>query len=279
MKIPKKLLESMQVLIDDIKNDKIDLKDLWFKEMPFNPITDTQYNGYNMIQLNYMMNKHSYKRNIWMTFKQIKDNNGTLIKGSKSVPVIFWKMIKKEEENEENGSKEEKVYPIVRYYNVFNLDQTEGLDFYDVKNDINTYKDVDEFVNTFNPNIVYGGNESFYIPKEDEIHLPEISNFNSIDDYYHTLFHELSHWTGNPKRLNRPLQSLEKDRKKYAKEELIAELSSYFISTTFGFNVKPKAAGYLKSWLSALDWKPESLIEVSSKAYKVYDYIINRNFV
>jgi antirestriction protein ArdC len=86
----------MQVLIDDIKNDKIDLKDLWFKEMPFNPITDTQYNGYNMIQLNYMMNKHSYKRNIWMTFKQIKDNNGTLIKGSKSVPVIFWKMIKKE---------------------------------------------------------------------------------------------------------------------------------------------------------------------------------------
>jgi antirestriction protein ArdC len=209
-----------------------------------------------------------------MTFKQISSNGGTVKKGETSNPVIFWKIIEREKDNGEIDE-----IPIIRYYNVFNLDQTEGLDFYDVKNDINTYKDVDEFVNTFNPNIVYGGNESFYIPKEDEIHLPEISNFNSIDDYYHTLFHELSHWTGNPKRLNRPLQSLEKDRKKYAKEELIAELSSYFISTTFGFNVKPKAAGYLKSWLSALDWKPESLIEVSSKAYKVYDYIINRNFV
>lgn len=276
MNIPKKLLNETTALIEDIKNDNIDLSDLWFEELPYNPITKNIYSGYNMLYLNSVANRKSYKRNLWMTFKQIEKGGGTVKKGSKSYPVIFWKLVKKKHIDEKNIEDEkDKYFPVINYYNVFNLEQIEGIDF-PKQERIQPYESVDDFVKDFNPKIIYGGNSSYYLPSKDEIHLPDIDNFNSVDDYYNVLFHELSHWTSSKNRLNRTLSTNPNDVQ-YAKEELIAELSSYFISNFFGFKTKPKTAGYLKSWLDKLDFKPEYLIQVAANSYKVFEFFFGKN--
>ena len=129
------------------------------------------------------------------------------------------------------------------------------------------------------PEIKHGGNRAYYSPPADYVQMPNASNFDSANDYYRTLFHELIHSTGHPSRLNRELNTNHKSEA-YAKEELTAEMGAVFLSAWAGilwYNNKNHAA-YLKSWNNAIkeaENDSKFIMRAAAAAQKATDYILN----
>ena len=100
-----------------------------------------------------------------------------------------------------------------------------------------------------------GGNRAYYSPIKDSIHLPEIKQFKSMQDFYATALHEIAHSTGHSSRLNRELSG-GFGTPNYAREELRAELASIFMQIELGLSVEGKHfenhGAYLASWLKAV---------------------------
>ena len=95
--------------------------------------------------------------------------------------------------------------------------------------------------------------------------------------FYATLLHEMAHSTGPKGRLNRDMNGSFGD-KKYAKEELVAELSAALISSTMGFDkrINDNNAKYVSSWLKVLKEEPSFIKTVLSDVGKASDMIIEK---
>jgi len=97
-----------------------------FSGLPENCVTGRQYNGINTLILWLMGGELGYSSYRWCTYKHAKQAGACVRKGEKSIPVIFYKSLIKEAENS-SGVMEEKSFPMVRVFNVFNIDQIDGL--------------------------------------------------------------------------------------------------------------------------------------------------------
>lgn len=116
---------------------------------------------------------------------------------------------------------------------------------------------------------------NYYSPSKDEIHLTNKEQFISIEEYYSTALHELSHWTGHPTRLNRTYGQ-EKGDKQYAKEELIAEIGSFYLAKEANINFEPTKNNfaYVKSWIQEIKDEPSIIIESCKQATKIKDFLL-----
>ena len=92
-------------------------------DAPKNVVSRKDYRGVNAFLLSAM----GYESPYWLTFKQAKALGGSVRKGERSTPVVFWKWIERASEDPETGETETKKIPLVRYYNVFNAEQCDGL--------------------------------------------------------------------------------------------------------------------------------------------------------
>ena len=222
------------------------------------------------------------ERKIYGTYLQWKSKGLQVKKGSKSIkllkPVIG---VKKVEDKE--GKEVEKAYKFFNTFNVFNIEDVEGdisswnsVDDFNAKNDVEASLIADNYVNKLNADIehINGGN-AYYVPSQDKIFLPEKKNFiNTADssathNYYCTLFHELTHWTGDKNRCNRDISGW-KGSPAYAFEELVAELGSAFLANQLDICVTPRIdhAKYLSGWIKCLKDKPQALLNASGLANK-----------
>ena len=180
---------------------------------------------------------------------------------------------------------------MIRYYNVYNGADIENMDFKldelqigrAVPDSATENRAAQLIVENYPnpPAIKNEGNQAYYNPASDYIKLPKQEQFDTVNDYYRTLFHELTHSTGHNKRLNRGIHlMLEKDD--YAKEELVAEFGAVFLSAWAGimwYNNKNHAA-YLKGWNSAIKEAQNDnkfLMRAASLAQQATDYILNLN--
>ncbi len=129
--------------------------------------------------------------------------------------------------------------------------------------------------------IRHAADGAYYSPTTDIVSMPNYKDFHKSESYYSTLFHEMIHSTGHPKRLNRSLKnkfgSLE-----YAKEELIAEFGAVFLSAQAGilWKTQKNHASYLKNWLLALKFMGEDnklLMRAASQAQKAVDLLLQVN--
>lgn len=154
----------------------------------------------------------------WLTFRQAKAVGGTVRAGERSTPVIFWRWIDRrgrEVEGEDasahdDGGCADRI-PVLRYYSVFNLDQTEGIDPVKVPcaEDcaITEVPTAEEIVARFPdpPTIEHRAQpRAFYRPATDSVTMPLRAAFDRTEGYCSTLLHELTHATGHAKRLARP---------------------------------------------------------------------------
>ena len=237
---------------------------------PKNFITKKEYRGFNFFYLSYVMNKKGYTAPYFLTFNQIRSLKGKLRKGSKAIQVYFYKMIKKEDKE----TLEEKTIPLLRRYNIFNIEDTDiELDQTQLNNN-ERYQNAEEFVQNTGAKIIYGGNSAFFSSRGDYIQCPRLEYFIDSDNYYATLLHELAHWSGASNRLDR-LKKGGMCSKNYAFEELIAELTSVFLCSHLGIDIeKNQHPEYLQSWISSLREKPQILWKASSKAQEAFDYLI-----
>lgn len=237
------------------------------------------YRGANVFNLWMEAAEKGYNSPIWLTFNKAKELGGSVRKGEKGAQVFFWLFEKKADP--ETGEMKDRV--TYRVYTVFNLDQTDEVKLpkkmqiaVEPKADPERIADAEAVIKATGATVRYGGCSAHYVPSQDFVAMPVAADFNSIDDYYSTHFHELGHWTGHATRLDRKFGKRFGDDT-YAAEELVAELTAAFICATVGIASveRDDHAAYIGHWLKVLKDDPRAFSEAASKAQKAADFILN----
>lgn len=254
-----------------------------------NAVSNRHYRGLNEFYLKLVSMVYGYKDPRWMTFNQIRDEGYHLEKGSKGAKVEYWfpfDTIKKKgvsfEEKErlinEGKRKNEDFSLIAKYYTVFNGDNISGLPEIELpKNEIEPSKVLEQISKGMKVEIYNDGEDrAFYRPSTDDIHLPLPEVFSSNNEYNAVAFHELGHATGHESRLNRD-QSGVFGTSAYAKEELVAEITSAFMAETTGINLEDmnmeNHKAYVNGWIASIEDDPEYLMKAISQANDAADYM------
>ncbi len=241
--------------------------------LPTNVLTGQRYTGTNTILLGLKTHKMGYTSNRWATVKQWNLCGAKVRKGEKGTIGIFYKPMTFTETTEE-----EKVIPVVKHFYVFNQSQVEGLEPEEIApvKDAPRNVDLDAFIENTGA-IIQHSLYPHYAPEPDTIGMPDISAFHEPDEYYSTLLHELTHWTGHRKRLDRTsgMQSRFGDQH-YAFEELVAEIGSVFASMQLGLthSPKPESAKYLNNWIGVIKHDVRAFASASSKAQAAAEYLL-----
>lgn len=248
--------------------------------LPQNLITKKHYRGINVLLLNSL----NYSQNYFVTYNQIHQLGAKVKEGEKPHFVVFWKWLDKNGEEREEGKKPSQI-PMLRYYQVLNIAQVEGIqeDRLPQKEQFNPVEidhSCEEIIANIPmcPPIEFKGSEAYYLPLEDKIVMPSREFFKSKEGYYQTLFHELVHSTGHASRLNRSgiTEKAKFGSKEYSKEELIGEIGASFMCHHAGFD-KPEienSASYIQSWLKVLQNDKKFIISASVQAQKAADYLM-----
>ncbi len=279
-----------------------------------------EYNRFNEFFLYLLCEMKGYQYPVFVTINKANELGASVKKGEKSAPVLFWKLSIKDahgnsiaEDDYRNMSKTERnaceVHPILKYYNVFNVEQTNLAEVQPDKLQklVNDKFSVPELRTTDGmydnaeldavlesqtwlcPVTCKEQDRAYYSPSTDSITLPTKEQFNlggseedvflAGQEFYSTMLHEMAHSTGSKERLNRsangPFGS-----EGYAKEELVAELTAALIGHSLGFNtrVRENNAAYLSSWLKSLKEEPRFLVSVLSDVNKAAQMIENTLF-
>lgn len=244
---------------------------------PMNFATGKQYRGVNIWLLLGAAQQMVFSKNAWATFKQIEAMGGMVRKGSKSERVFFNSKIEKEP----TGAAGERLNDrgmveiwILKAYNVFNIDQVDGIELKAGADHVETVlpDDTAELVDLLGVDLRHGGDQAFFSPGGDFVAMPVPAAFNELDAYKATLFHEIAHWTGHTPRLNREFGKRFGDQA-YAFEELVAELSAAFLAMEYGLEAKLQHASYIASWIKMLKDHEQAFFRAASEAQKVLDYI------
>lgn len=249
-----------------------------------NQISRNRYTGINQISLTIAQEELGYESDSWLTFKQAKDLEGNVRKGEKGVTVIYSSSYVPKNKKLKEDDEEKKIF-FIKTYTVFNTEQIEGVDFKEI-NSKKTFEHKEilkaEDVIPKNCQIFFGDhNSAHYIPMKDIINMPNKESFFNEDYYYATLFHEIAHWTGHASRLKRDgiVGYSSHGSELYAKEELIAELSSAMIMNKLNLvneTLVNRSASYLQGWTKAIKNDPQMILTAASKAEKVFNYIFNK---
>lgn len=247
--------------------------------LPKNLVTKRAYRGINV----HLLSSLGYAHNLFLTFEQLKNIGGSVLKGEKATPVVFTKII---EEPPKEGKTEVTKKFFLRYYWVFNIAQCkdipesflpkENVDnepLFECQAIIAGMKDA--------PAIVHEKNEAFYHPALDYINMPELSSFESSESYYGTLFHELIHATGHQKRLNRKeiTENPEFGSEMYSMEELTAEMGACYLKSCAGIPMDDleNNAAYIQNWLQVLQNDKKFVVLAASKSQQAVEYILKNS--
>jgi len=244
---------------------------------PKNIVSKKEYRGVNT----FMLSCTEYSSPYWGTFKQISDLGGTIKKGEHGYPVVFYTWLE-----DKRGIENERKIPFMRFYKVWNMDQCEGIDVKKIPaavvvNENERIAMCENLVNKMpkKPEIKHIEQRAYYSPTLDYVNVPKMETFDSSETYYSTLFHELTHSTGNKSRLARK----EFDgncfgSESYSKEELVAELGAAFLMGYCGIENKTldNSAAYIQSWIKRLKNDKNLIISASGQAQKSCDFIMNK---
>jgi antirestriction protein ArdC len=240
------------------------------------------YRGINRL----VLSSDPYKSRVYGTFQQIRANGGQVRKGEKSTIIVFWK---NSLEQDETTGETKKMF-LLKFYHVFNSEQAD-FDEQGTKKIAELQNLVAEKVNAEQveaesiiegyenrPDIHYSDKEdrAYYAPMADMISVPDKKYFKNSSAFYRTLFHELGHSTGHPKRLNRyDGMSNSFGDIPYSKEELVAELCSSFLAGISHLDLDIRnSAAYIKGWASALRDNQKWVMWAAARAEKAADHIL-----
>ena len=280
--------ELVKKLCDAMENGTAPWQKTWTDgDAPFNAVSGRAYHGINAVNLalqSQALGSSSDPR--WLTFDQAKEKGWHVKQGEKGTHVEFYKFEEKPKFDESgspvfdaDGKQKVEKNLIVKNYVVFHASQIEGIEPYvpKARNPIEDNEKAERILKESGAKIIHGGNEAFYNRTEDYIQLPEKGQFRSQADYYATALHEMAHWTGHSSRLNRPTSSDMKSET-YAKEELVAEISSMFVSAETGIPQTKEHfdnhASYVDYWVKAVKEDPNALFKAVNQAQKASEEIL-----
>lgn len=251
---------------------------------PSRPLRSTgePYRGINVLSLWHAADRAGYTSNYWFTFNQARDLGAHVRKGEKSSRVVYANLYAKTEDDDAREPEEKRI-PFLKAYSVFNADQIESLPeqftakphspvegFDHAPNE----KAVEFFANT-GAAIREDKEAARYSVLEDAIYMPPFRAFEHADRYYSTLAHEITHWTGHPKRTPRVFPKAAYTPQTYAREELVAELGAAFLCADLGINLTPRPdhADYIGNWLQVLRNDKKAIFQAASYAQRATDFL------
>jgi len=176
---------------------------------------------------------------------------------------------------------------LLRYSNVFNLSQTEGINLpasaLQETRTNNPIEDCEQIVAAMpNRPALEQSDKAWYAPGRDAVGMPSIGLFRSSEEYYSTFFHELTHSTGHKSRLGREgFESVQSfGSESYSKEELVAEMGAAMLCGVTGIENRTleNSAAYLKTWIQRLRSDSRLIVTAASAAQKAADYILDKQY-
>lgn len=235
----------------------------------------------------------------WLTFKQVKALGGRIKKGAKGGMVVYYSVLSKQKQEKENeeGEKETQTVtnlhlcPILKYYHVFHISDCTGIESkikeVQPNDNIKPVDAAEDIINgyvsresglTFQNDKVSGN--AYYSPSKDLVVVPKLSQYEIVEEYYSTTFHELTHSTMHPNRCNRKseMKSSMFGGEDYSREELVAELGSAMLCNAAGLDCDKafkNSVAYIQGWLKQLKNDNKMIIWASSRAEKAAKYIMN----
>ncbi len=271
-------------MIAELEKGRIPWQKPWTDgtELAISHATGKPYSLLNQILL-------GFRPGEYLTFRQCGEEGGHVRRGEKAAMIVFSKWIDKRGGTVTilpDGSEQREQIPILKYYSVFHIDQCEGIAprfSRPVEHPASPDAQAEGLIHGYVARsgltfLTLPGHRAFYRPKDDTVVVPEISQFTSTAEYYSTAFHELTHSTGHPSRLNRPMTGFTlNSRETYGKEELIAEMGAAFLVALTGLETPDSfrnSAAYLQGWLKALRDDKRLIVSAGGAAQKAVELIL-----
>ena len=277
--------EALKTLI--MQADTQDFRQMWADKgvMQQGGLSHKAYQGVNQIVLTVSALNRESQDPRWFTMKMIQDKGLTLNKGSKGEPIAFFsntfQVDKKDEKGnimrDENGKKiKETVFgkPLLRQFYVFNGKDISGLEPFTTPNHTPeeltekrriAFERAEEMIQNWAQDkglkfIEFPQPSAFFRPNKESgaIMMPIKGQFDNLASYYATAFHELGHSTlienirtKDEKAFD--VKNIEFGSPAYAREELVAELTSIYLSQELGIDtseseLNKQSLAYIKSW-------------------------------
>jgi antirestriction protein ArdC len=254
----------------------------WRTEAPCNLVSGKQYRGINV----FLLASQGYESRYWLSFNQAKKLGGYVKKGEHSSLVTFWNVGEEKIIRDTNGIERKSRPFLLRFYRVFNVCQTDG-----IAEKLGLGKSAHRVASIEECEAIVSGmpkcpateqsDRAWYRPSTDTVGMPARSLFNSPEEYYYTLFHELTHSTGHASRVGREgIEHLNTfGSESYSKEELVAEMGAAMLCGVTGLapQTLENSAAYLQSWLGVLKSDSRMVVTAASAAQKAVDYILGKS--
>ncbi|WP_118138101.1 ArdC family protein [Oceanicella sp. SM1341] len=248
--------------------------------MPHNASTGRTYSGINVLLLWGAVIERGFSGQSWLTFRQALSLGGNVCKGERGTTVVYADRFVPEDAKRrarETGEDAQAI-PFLKRFTVFNTDQCENL-----PEDVATAAPpvpkglieprVEALIAATGIDFRIGGNRAFYVPAHDYVQVPPPQAYFEPINWHRTALHELGHASGAPHRLNRDFSG-SFGSKKYAFEELIAEINAAFCCASLGITPTVRHADYIGSWLDVLREDNRAIVRAASQASKAADWLL-----
>ncbi|MCB9999637.1 MAG: DUF1738 domain-containing protein, partial [Methylobacteriaceae bacterium] len=248
--------------------------------MPRNAATERHYSGINVLILWGAVIQHGFPGQSWLTFRQALSLGGNVRKGEHGTTVVYADRFTPEDEKRrarETGE-DAAAIPFLKRFTVFNAAQCDGL-----PDDIAAIAPppppglieprVEALIEATGIDFRIGGDRAFYVPAHDYVQVPPPQAYFEPINWHRTALHELGHASGHASRLGRDLTG-GFGTKKYAFEELVAEINAAFCCASLGIVPTVRHADYIGAWLEVLREDNRAIVRAASQASKAADWLL-----
>ncbi|PWB80691.1 MAG: antirestriction protein ArdC [Methylocystaceae bacterium] len=248
--------------------------------MPRNASTGRAYSGINVLILWGAVIQHGFPAQTWLTFRQALSLGGNVRKGEYGTTVVYADRFVPDDEKQRarECGEEAAAIPFLKRFTVFNAAQCEGLPA-DIAVEVPALEPglieprVEALIRATGIDFRIGGARAFYEPAEDFVMVPPPQAYFEPINWHRTALHEIGHASGHSSRLGRDLSG-SFGSKKYAFEELVAEINAAFCCAALGIVPTVRHADYVGSWLEVLRQDNRAIVRAASLASKAADYIL-----
>ena len=233
----------------------------------------------------------------YLTPEEIKKRGGHIKKGAHASIVTFYSRILRNRQTEQTEDGEEisvtivKPHwtPILRFYRVFHIDDVEGIESKIKKGkpavSVKPVEKAEKVINGYlaaEPHLKFHNdkpsNKAYFCPSTDEVVVPMITQYQDVEEYYSTTFHELTHSTLTADRCDRTEENKNAPfgSEAYSREELVAEMGAAMLVNICGMEADKafkNSVAYIHGWLQKLQDDPKMIVWASSRAEKAARYI------